>query len=403
MNTKNKFFIFAIIFIFLVLAFVIVSAQLAEVEGISSDEYSYRGENVEVSQDGIACKTGYDNCKIEIISDKGTISIEATQGILYDPASGRIKITESSAAFKINSETFSNIYSGEIVLDQKTGAIKQAKFTTNSQGGIYNINENQFEIPGNKEFIYPTENGGYKLPDGAVISKVQPNTRLESEGIFNYNENKLSGKLNFDNDGNAFVKIGEQTDINGVLISNSGNKLYGEKANFPVFFDKAAAENYEKINIKKAYAAIDKEKNFFAFKEQIGGGFADHRIKIEFTKDSFIGDKIDEQDYFAVSQGSNSADGGYLEISRPDLDSAIIVKNKGAGEIALENGMRNFNIYGRDISISRISREKIGTVPLVIETDDIQIKNENGDIIGKREGIAGWVIEDKEFNKPKIL
>ena len=97
---------------------------------------------------------------------------------------------------------------------------------------------------------------------------------------------------------------------------------------------------------------------------------------------------MDEKDFIGINQGSNNADGGYLEISRLDLDSAIIVKNKGAGEIVLENGMRNFNIYGRGISISRTSREKIGTVPLVIETDDVQIKDEEGDLVGKREGIA---------------
>src|SRR3989344_5299526 len=407
MNTKNKFFIFAIVLISLFFVFVgksFLSAQLTEINEISSDEYSYQGENVEIQGEIMRCKEGFENCKIQVTPKGGeAINLELTQGANYNPISGRISLAESGASFKIGDETFSNIKSGDLVLDQKTGAIKQAKFTTTTEGGNYNINGNQFKVPGDKEFIYPSENGGYKLPDGVEIVKVQPNTRLESEGIFNYDGNKLSGKLNFDNSGNAFLKINEKVEINGVLIENSGNNLYGSEANLPIFFDKAAVENYEKINIKKAYVVIDKEKGFFAFQEQMGKGFADHRVKMEFTKASFIGDLMDEKDFIGINQGSNNADGGYLEISRLDLDSAIIVKNKGAGEIVLENGMRNFNIYGRGISISRTSREKIGTVPLVIETDDVQIKDEEGDLVGKREGIAGWVIEDKEFNKPKIL
>src|SRR3989344_5396253 len=399
MNTKNKFFIFAIVLISLFFVFVgksFLSAQLTEINEISSDEYSYQGENVEIQGEIMRCKEGFENCKIQVTPKGGeAINLELTQGANYNPISGRISLAESGASFKIGDETFSNIKSGDLVLDQKTGAIKQAKFTTTTEGGNYNINGNQFKVPGDKEFIYPSENGGYKLPDGVEIVKVQPNTRLESEGIFNYDGNKLSGKLNFDNSGNAFLKINEKVEINGVLIENSGNNLYGSEANLPIFFDKAAVENYEKINIKKAYVVIDKEKGFFAFQEQMGKGFADHRVKMEFTKASFIGDLMDEKDFIGINQGSNNADGGYLEISRLDLDSAIIVKNKGAGEIVLENGMRNFNIYGRGISISRTSREKIGTVPLVIETDDVQIKDEEGDLVG--EG-AGYISGEEEIS-----
>ena len=340
-----------IILIFLAFTFAgksFLSAQLVEIEGISSEDYSYAGEHAEfdINSGPITCAEGFDNCKIQVTPKGGeAITLELTPGANYDPVSGRISITASGAGFKIGDETFSNIGSGNIILNQNTGEISQAKFTTNSEGGNYNINGNEFSVPGDKEFIYPSEDGGYKFPEGAEVVKAQPGIQIESDGIIKYKGNDVSGVLNFDEVGNVFVKISEGVEINGVTIKNSGNKLYGEEANFPVFFDKAAAENYEKINIKKAYAVIDKEKNFFAFKEQTGAGLADHRIKIEFTKDSFIGDLMDEKDFIGINQGSNNADGGYLEISRPDLVSAIRVKNKDVGGIVLENGMRNFNIY----------------------------------------------------------
>ena len=351
MKKQIIFLFFGIILIFLAFTFAgksFLSAQLVEIEGISSEDYSYEGENVEIQGEVMACKEGFENCKMQITPTGGeAINLELTRGANYNPISGKISVIESGARFKIGDETFSNIDSGNIILDQKTGEISQAKFTTNSEGGNYNINGNKFNVPGNKEFIYPSEEGGYKLPGGAEVLEAQPGIQIETleNEIIKYKGNDVSGVLNFDKEGNVFVKISEGVEINGVTIKNSGNKLYGEEANFPVFFDKAAAENYEKINIKKAYAVIDKEKNFFAFKEQTGAGLADHRIKIEFTKDSFIGDLMDEKDFIGINQGSNNADGGYLEISRPDLVSAIRVKNKDVGGIVLENGMRNFNIY----------------------------------------------------------
>ena len=121
MNTKNKIFIFAIILIFLVFTFAgksFLSAQLVEIEGISSEDFTYQGENVEIQGEVIVCKSGFDNCKIQVTPKGGeAINLELTQGVKYDPASGKISVAKSGASFKIGDINFSNIDSGEIVLD----------------------------------------------------------------------------------------------------------------------------------------------------------------------------------------------------------------------------------------------------------------------------------------------
>ena len=223
MNTKNKIFVFVIILISLAFVFAgksFLSAQLTEIEGISSEDFTYQGENVEIQGEVIVCKSGFDNCKIQVTPKVGeAIALELTKGVKYDPASGKISVAKSGAIFKIGDETLSNINSGNLVINQNTGEISQAKFTTNSKGGDYNINGNQFNVPGDKEFIYPSEDGGYKFPDGAEVVKAQPGIQIESDEIINYKGNKVSGVLNFDEGGNAFVAPTRKANINDISIT----------------------------------------------------------------------------------------------------------------------------------------------------------------------------------------
>ena len=76
------FLVFGIVLIFLVFAFIeknFLTAQLTEIEGISSEEYSYQGENVEIQGDAMGCKEGFENCKIQIIPKSGEpINLELT-------------------------------------------------------------------------------------------------------------------------------------------------------------------------------------------------------------------------------------------------------------------------------------------------------------------------------------
>jgi len=247
MNTHKKILILGIVLIFLVFAFVgksFLTAQLTEIEGISSEDYSYEGENVEIQGEVMACKEGFENCKMQITPTGGeAINLELTRGANYNPISGKISVIESGARFKIGDETFSNIDSGNIILDQKTGEISQAKFTTNSEGGNYNINGNKFNVPGNKEFIYPSEEGGYKLPGGAEVLEAQPGIQIETleNEIIKYKGNDVSGVLNFDKEGNAFVKTGESATINGITLRAIGHPTRTVSDTY-IFLDKKIAE-----------------------------------------------------------------------------------------------------------------------------------------------------------------
>src|SRR3989344_4625910 len=125
------------ILIFLVFVFgkSFLSAQLAEIEGISSEEYSYGGENAEIKGNVIICKEGVENCKIQITPKAGgeAIDLELTPGTNYDPISGKISVSSSGASFKIGDKNFSHIDSGNFILNQNTGEIIEAKFTTTSE------------------------------------------------------------------------------------------------------------------------------------------------------------------------------------------------------------------------------------------------------------------------------
>ena len=406
-NRENKFFIFGIVLIFLAFIFVgksFLSAQFTEITEISSADFTYYATGYEISQDGEIIFNSEDSKLIINQGQENEIIIEGSSGIKISPL-GKISVTESGSAFLLNGNEFKNIESGSIELDQKTGKITKADFYTNKNLGNYNINGNEFNVLSNSRFVYNSKEEKFYLRDGAEIltaKDIQIET-LENE-LINYKGNKVSGILNFDENGNAFVKIREKAVINGVLIENSGDKLYGKEANLPIFFDKSAAKTYEKINPRKAYAIIDKESGFFAFKEQTGTGLANHNINMKFKKENYLfGDLMDDQDHVAINQGSNNADGGYLEISRPNLEDATTIRNQGLGEVVLENGARNFNFNGRELSLSRTKRDKIGTVSMVLETTDLE-KTDPKDPKIKiiEEGIAIWIIEEKEFNQPKV-
>src|SRR3989338_6160134 len=331
MNIKNKFFLIGIAISILVFTLFqinfINSQELTEIIEISSADFTYHATGYEISQDGEIVFNSEDSKLIINQGQENEIIIEGTSGIKVSPL-GKISVTESGSAFLLNGNEFKNIESGSIELDQKTGKITKADFYTNKNLGNYNINGNEFNVLSNSRFVYNSKEEKFYLRDGAEIltaKDIQIET-LENE-LINYKGNKVSGILNFDENGNAFVKIREKAVINGALIENSGDKLYGKEANLPIFFDKSAAKTYEKINPRKAYAIIDKESGFFAFKEQTGTGLANHNINMKFKKENYLfGDLMDDQDHVAINRGSNNADGGYLEISRPNLEDATTIR-----------------------------------------------------------------------------
>lgn len=389
---RRKGVIFIGIFIFIIAGILFLSAQLTGIEGISSQEFSYFGEDVELIDDNFVCKTGIEKCKIEIRKGDITTTIEATQGIKVSPL-GEISVAESGAVFSINGNSFENIKSGGIILNQNTGEITGADFFTNENFGNYKINGNEFNVTANSGFVYGQKE--FYLAEGTEILKAQNNIQVKSNGIVKYKGNDINGVLNFDESGNAFIKIEEKVAVSGVLIENTGNKLYGEEANFAVFFDKTSAINSGKTE----YVIVDSSKNFFAFQEQTKPGpkLANRDIKIEFTKDNyFFGDLMDEKDYVIINEGDSTP--GYLEITRASLENLPIVKNKGIGDVELWQDGSSFNFKENNIILSHLDsyeypEGKIGTVPMILETPGIF--NEEGEKI-KKGGVIGFIAGEKD-------
>jgi len=168
----NSKLIFGIILVFLAFAFIgenFLLAQLTKIEGISSKEYSYQGENSEIQGDAIACKEGFENCKLQITPKDGeSINLELTQGAKYDPASGKISVVESGANFTINGNSFSNIKSGYLLLNQNTGEISEAKFITDTGGGMYNLGVVSFGSTSG-EVDFSLDKKSLSLPEGSTL------------------------------------------------------------------------------------------------------------------------------------------------------------------------------------------------------------------------------------------
>ena len=209
--------IFGIVLIFLAFAFVrksFLSAQLTEIEGISSEDYSYEGENVEIQGDVMVCKEGFENCKMQITPTGGeAINLELTRGANYNPISGKISVTESGANFTINGNSFSNIESGYIILNQNTGEISEAKFTTTSEGGSYDLGIVSFSAA-QGEVNFNLNKGSLSLPEGSVLENFDKDLfsqKFENEGIIVEGENlKISDDLSnkvFGNPSEKFKKL----------------------------------------------------------------------------------------------------------------------------------------------------------------------------------------------------
>src|SRR3989344_2969282 len=299
MNIKNKFLTFGIILIFLAFIFVgksFLSAQLTEITEISSADFTYYAAGYEVSQDGEIIFNSEDSKLIINQGQENEIIIEGSSGIKISPL-GKISVTESGSAFLLNGNEFKNIESGSIELDQKTGKITKADFYTNKNLGNYNINGNEFNVPANQRFVYNSKEEKFYLQDGAEILTAK-DIKIESDGILNYKNNKVSGVLNFDEEGNVFVKLREEVKINGVLIKNSVPKSYagtGKGDELGVFFDK----NNPGLKKYGEYLILDAENNYIEYANQkVGARTSGKQVSVNFIEDnSFYGDILTEKDY----------------------------------------------------------------------------------------------------------
>ncbi|MEK6817617.1 MAG: hypothetical protein AABX80_02340 [Nanoarchaeota archaeon] len=393
MNIKNRniSFVFGILILIIVFLFFqinfIGSQELTEITEISSTDFTYSGVGYELSQNGEIIFNGDDSKLIINQGKENEIVIEGNSGVKVSPL-GKISVTESGSEFSLDGKNFKNIKSGEIEFDKNTGEITQADFFTNENLGNYNINGNEFNVPANQRFVYNSKKG-FELPGETEILEAK-NTQIKSDGILNYKENKISGTLNFDENGNAFVKLREEAVINGVSIKNSVPSSYrgsGKGDELMVSFNK----NDPNLKDFKEYVILDTEKNYFEYTNQkVGPRTAGKQTLIKFEEGNFFyGDIFDgEKDYLGIDAGTGAH--GTLSISRPSKDVLPILEVKEVAEISLLQDSSTVS-FGEHISFSQNKIGKLGTVPMRIEF-------KNKEVVGLIPDDS-WKIEGKEAGK----
>jgi len=383
--------IFGIILVFLAFAFIgesSLSAQLTEIEGISSEDYSYQGENSEIQGEVMVCKEGFENCKIEITpKGGGSINLELTQGINYDPASGKISVTESGASFKIGDVNFSNIDSGNIILDQKTGEISEAKFTTNSEGGTYDFGVVSFSVESG-EVNFNLNERSLILPEESVLEDFDSELffkKFENEGLIVEGKNLeisegLSNKI-FGNPSEKFKKLSGKIGLGQAkeLINIEKGILKKDPDKYFIFVPEEETISFPDVGInietasKKTFVSFLGNKEVLSDLESMGrpGSYA-------LREENFIIESGGYPGYVSLAEDRVYADSGVFE----DKNSVALMFNKNshyAGFDVGENGHFSFKI---DAGSAELSEGKINIVENInpmywIENDGDAIEKES--------------------------
>ena len=411
--------IFGIVLIFLAFAFTeksFLSAQLTEIEGISSEDYSYEGENIEIQGDVMVCKEGFENCKIQVTpTGGGAINLELSQGAEYDPASGKISVTESGANFTINGNSFPNIEFGYIILNQNTGEISEAKFTTNAEGGNYDFGVVSFSVTqGNIDFSL--DKSSLILPKDSTLQDFNNELfykKFENEGLIVEGENleisdELSNKI-FGNPKNVFKRFSGKIGVGQAkeLINTKEGLLKNTPDKYFLFVPEKETISFLDVGIdigtglKKTFISFrGNRENIANLESTIGpgivglmegnfiiepGGYPSyvslaedrvymdsgvlkdkHSISLTFKENShYAGFDIREKGYFSFTLDAGSAElnEGKISIIEKGTPSVFYIKDDGD---AFENILKRINFNP--------GKGQVKTTPVGFE---LLIKNKN--------------------------
>jgi len=363
---KNKILVLRIATIFLIVSFLFiqflqVSAQeeLAEITEISSTEFTYSGEGVEIIDGKIGCKTGFEKCKMEITPKKGEgkITIEATQGIKYDPVSGKITVAESGE-FILDGTSFKDIKSGEILIDQKSGKLIEADYLVTNIDTEYDING---------QIVKANKNGRVKFKYSEQTTFETPLLDLPEGGkIFSANNIGIKGQ-NIDL-GNGLVaeEIPEGASIS---FDSKGNMLASHTHGGEIKFD-------NKVDLSIS-GALDKTQGVYIFRN------------LENAKKSGVENYIIFGDEFNANLGNTEKSGG-VHLKFKKSNPYAEVGENGLFEIAA--GRR-----GNEISSSINIRKGTNTELPVIDNKGFRILNDHtsSNVKFGFQGIAETVSIDK--------
>ena len=175
-------------------------------------------------------------------SDK-TITTTNPDGISYEKTAEGAVITFKGGDVNVNGNEFNKIQSQDtakhpsfVELD-KNGNLISADFSVNEQGGKYVFGDTEIAAPPSSRVLFDEKTGiKIKVQDGAELSPNPSHSNnpdlenyivaVEGNKFLLQNGDVVSGRLWFDNNGQAFVKAYDEVYLNDVLILPSKNDIY---------------------------------------------------------------------------------------------------------------------------------------------------------------------------------
>ncbi len=164
-------------------------------------------------------------------------------GIKY--SKGTLTFDQEDSDLNIKGNEFKNIQSQSeakhpsyVKIDEKTGNIISADFTTNDKGGTYVLGGTKFDVPPNSRVVYNKE--GVQFPEKTNITQIGGVEKISGDNLILPGGKTMSGTLSY-KDGQAYIQKKSSATINGIEIKSTegdtnlffdGNKHKGKYVSF---------------------------------------------------------------------------------------------------------------------------------------------------------------------------
>jgi len=247
---KNSKIICLVFFIFLVFILGLLFVQ-SEQKGIvikeNQDISGYLGEDVKSGSVRVSnVNFDYKTSSVEFVSKDSLLVLKDSNGkeIIF----GNVKPADKSTSAYF---TFEN------------GQIREADFTTNEKGGVYQFGRDIIPAPPNTRVRFVDGKLSLDIPSGTKISQLPSVNKkstlssnqitLNGKGIIFPSKDSLSGEISCSN-GNCFVKKGTSISINGYSVNAKNTDVFLKLNPNDLFNSASLNENFVKSYGGKIYA-----------------------------------------------------------------------------------------------------------------------------------------------------
>ena len=301
--------------------------------------------------------------------EEGFVLAEGTWSLYQSASISTLTINGEENILTLDGNKFENMKSqkgsghpSQFRIDEKTGKILGADFTTNENGGTYTLGGSTFNVPPNtrvqyyddKEKSITYSNKKLTLPEGSKITKIEEETKIYGKDIKLPNKDIISGTLSYDEKGKRFIPKGEEVIINNnKKFSKVGKDVYlysGESFDF----EKHAQENYY----------------YEEGKEIIMNSVAWGKVEVEFLEgNEFF--NIDKNQHLKIEVEA----GDMIKIDqRTSETNPLIIHTAHSDSRAvsfIENGRNRFTLMKDDVNIAKIKGSSNKPVEFELKTNSV--------------------------------